>query len=61
MTKYGIDVDEEGEEEEVAELVIGAYDVQIAVIDHFQQATISEYENAMFAQCYTAMTSDEEE
>lgn len=56
--KYGIEMDMDKAERTAAEMVITAYQEMIIPVERLQRIEITEFENAIFQECYEEWTSD---
>ncbi len=59
--RYGFEMDMDEAEEAAADMVMAAYEEIISPVEKHKRIEITEFENAVFKECYEAATSDTEE
>ncbi len=59
--RYGFEMDMDEAEEAAADMVMAAYEETISLVERYKRIEITEFENAVFKECYEAWTSDSEE
>ena len=59
--RYGFEMDMDEAEEAAADMVMAAYYETISPVDRYKQIATTEFENAVFKECYEESTSDSEE
>ena len=59
--RYGFEMDMNEAEKAAADMVMAAYEETISPVERYKRIEITEFENAVFKECYEAWTSDSEE
>ncbi len=59
--RYGFEMDMDEAEEAAADMVMAAYEEIISPVEKNKRIEITEFENAVFKECYEAAISDTEE